>query len=158
MFDLFQRFEIFRYTVGRFIRQVNSRNAILWGYAIQLGGKFWRIISKTLPDTTTNHVIFEALRTTSSPRRGPPFSGRWPFTLRASRQKGRGPRPRPPSARACARYFDVVFWVVSAFTTPRLRKTWIEPSRCANAVFPADSYITITSGSPSLFTSATKRS
>src|SRR5437016_8858701 len=93
--DLFQGLAIFGYTIGRFIRQVNSRNAILWDYAIRLGGRFCRIISKTLPGTTTNHVIFEVLRMTGRPGGGPPFPARGPSHSAPARQK-RTRHPEPP--------------------------------------------------------------
>jgi hypothetical protein len=81
-----------------------------------------------------------------------------PFHDSYRQKRGEAARPRLSGEPPGTGYFDVVFCVASIFEAPRLRKTWIEPSRAAKAVFDEASYITITSGSPSLFTSATRRS
>lgn len=96
------------------------------------------------------------------PLRSNRFPSREPPARKKPQRAGLIDRPAAAIDRSLLNpgYFDVaavdaVDAVIGAFSEPRLRNTWIEPSRCANADTPFASYITMTSGLPSPFTSAT---
>ena len=69
---------------------------------------------------------------------------------------GSSPRAFVPIINLLVLHFAAC--AAGAAVVPRLRNTWIAPVRSANAVVPLDSYITITSGRWSSFTSATRMS
>src|ERR1700682_6048400 len=90
-------------TVWPNIREVNTRMAILWGYAIRAVGKFARSISEPLPQTTTNYVIAASpaappraalsipreVRSRRAPRRHSPHSTSIPTFISTSRRATR---------------------------------------------------------------------